>query len=194
MSKTQFFNELRISLKNFREEEVKKIIAFYDELIEEKKENGITEDDAIASFGDIKNIVNTVSADLVMERTEDKKPRTMSNFFIILGICASPILLPIGIAFFTVFISIVIVFFALVFSFAVSAFAILISTFPITYQLIMDGVDISVIMMAIGGCLIATGVLTILTIITFKLGNYILNAIIKLFTKLIKKKSNKGEI
>jgi len=192
MNKNQFYNEIRENLKNFSSAEVDNIIEYYDEIIVEKTEVGMSEEEAIDSFGEIKNIVNSITADLVLVRSESKKPNSVRNFFIILGICASPILLPIGIAFFAVFLSFLIVILSLIFSFSVSAIAILISIIPMAIEMNLSGAGYPVILIAIGLALLVSGIMILLTIGTIQIGRSILNMINKKFSNSIKNKS-KGE-
>jgi uncharacterized membrane protein len=201
MNKQQFIMELRNSLKSFSLEEVKKIIDYYEELIEEKKEEGLKEEEIINDFGDIKSIVHAVTADLMIERTntyesnENKvnKTNNVKNFFIILGICASPILLPLGIGFFAIFLSLAVVFISLIFSFGVTAIVLLAMIIPGVIQVVASGAGSAYIIIYISGMLLGSGIMILLTIGTIHLGKYLLNLIIKAFSKAVKKRT-KGEI
>ena len=195
MKKNEFLNSLKSRLKAFNESEVKSIMDFYDELIEEKKENGLSEEEAIASFGDMNSIVNKVSADLVLTRSNNQTSNPAKNFLIILGICASPILIPIGIALSAVVFSLIVVVFSLLISFLVSGIAVLVALIPMVISMIMSGTAPSIIIMAVGMCLVACAILTYLAILTIQGGKAALQAIIKFFSKRIKNKSevNKNE-
>lgn len=192
MNRNEFYNGIRVNLRKFSSSEVDKIIEYYDELISEKMESGMSEEEAVNSFGDIRNIVNVVTADLVMERSKNEKNNSLRNFFIILGICASPILLPIGIAFFAIFLSFIIVFFSLVVAFSASAIGILISIFPLSFEMYRAGNDMGLIILGAGGLLLASGICVLLTVATLQVGKYFMIFLNKSLSKLIKKKT-KGE-
>lgn len=190
MTKSEFLKELRKNLSKFNIDEINNIIDFYDEIIEEKQENGMTEDEAVASLGELKNIIDNVSAELVYKRSEKKKSRQpLRNFTIILGICASPILLPLGITFFVLFITISGVFLSLIFAFGVTAGSFLLATIPMAVDLFASGGSISLIMIQVGICLFIVGLFTLLTISVIKISHTVLNSINKTFSKLIKKKT-----
>jgi uncharacterized membrane protein len=193
MNKIEFLNELENYLHSFRQEEVKKIREYYDELIEEKKDHGEKEEDVIASFGDVKNIAQVVTADLIMERSSDQKTNSLRNFFIILGICATPILLPLGIVFFALFLMFAIVFFAMTFSFSISAAAILAVIIPTVVQMSATGTPLGVILVYIGASLSASAILALLTLGSIRLGKFLFDSMIRTFSRLVKKKS-KGDI
>lgn len=190
MTKSEFLKLLRQNLSKFSNDEIDDIIDFYDEIIEEKKENGMSEDEAITSLGEVKNIINNVSAELVYKRSEEKNSKqVLRNFFIILGICASPILLPLGFTFLILFLSIFIVLISLIFAFGVAAGAVLLSTIPMAIDLFASGGSLSLIMIQVGICLFIVGLFTLLTISVIKISHTVLNSINKTFSKLIKKKT-----
>lgn len=192
MNKVGFYREIRGSLKNFSSYEVEKIIEYYDELILEKVENGMSEKEAINSFGDLRNLTNNLKADLVLERSENVKTNSFKNFLIILAICSTPILLPIGIAFFAVFFSLFIVFLSLVLAFTVSSFALLVGAVFGAFQMYALGRDYSTIIMVVGGMVFASGLLLILGMASLQVGSSLLNVINRRFSKRVKRKSNGG--
>ena len=192
MMKKEFIHELKLKLKSFNHIEVDKIIDFYSELIDEKIESGMKEEAAIKSFGDIDLIVKRVSADLVIERIDNKSSKPITSFLIILGICASPILIPIGIGFFAVFISIFITFFSIIFAFFISSIAVFAGSIVYAYEMYKLGHEFSSIFLMLGVAFIVSSVLMLLTIYTAKISKYILNLIVRAFSSMIKKKT-KGQ-
>ncbi|NLD26673.1 MAG: DUF1700 domain-containing protein [Acholeplasmataceae bacterium] len=192
MRKNEFLATLQAKLKNFNHSEVRKITEYYTELIDDKMENGMSEAEAVASLGDINSIINQVTADLIMERSNDQKTNPVKNLFIILGICASPILIPIGIALFVVFLSLLVVFFSVFLSFAASSISLLFAAIVTSVRFLSLNADLGLILVNAGGLLISCGILAILSVWTFRLGRLLLNTIIKGFSSMIKKKA-KGE-
>lgn len=58
MNKTEFLRELEKELKKINKKEYKNYILYYDELIEDYKEDGNSEEEAIEKIGNPKNIAN----------------------------------------------------------------------------------------------------------------------------------------
>ncbi|MGD9605012.1 MAG: DUF1700 domain-containing protein [Bacilli bacterium] len=189
MNKNEFLLVLKSRLKAFKKEEVDGIIAFYDELIEEKKENGLDEKAAIESFGTIENIISKTTADLVINRSNNQTSSPLKNFWIILGICASPILIPIGIALGAVAFALVVVVLSLLISFVASAVAILVSLIPMAISMVISGVQLPIILLTIGLAMIALAMIGYLSLVTFQLGKKALAAINTYFSKRIKRKT-----
>ena len=102
MKKSEFLEELRIKLSVLPENEVEKSVEFYSEMIDDRLEDGMTEDEATRELGDVGRIVNEVIYStplpkLIREKVRPKhKLSTLEWVLIILG---SPIWLSIGIAF-----------------------------------------------------------------------------------------------
>ena len=187
MNKKDFLKILSNELEKFDPNEVKGIIDYYEELISDKVEVGISEEEAVASLGNIKNIVDVVKADLLVERSKTKSNKGIKNAFLILGICASPLLLPVGFAFFIVYAVFIIVYAALIFAFGVSAGACLVSAVPTAVEMGLLGYAYYDIMFGIGTMLFVTGIMTLLVVGIYRVGSRILHIINKAFGLLIKK-------
>lgn len=115
MNKQDFLNQLKEELKMYPVEETSKSIEYYDEAIEDRVEDGMTEAEAIASLGPISEIVNQIKGELplktiVKEKTEGKKLPVWAIVLIILGF---PIWISVAAVIFSLYISI----WAIVFSF-----------------------------------------------------------------------------
>lgn len=190
MKKVEFLNELRSSLKQFKEDEVKEIISYYDEMINDRLEEGKTEETVIESLGSIKLISARIQSDLMNVRLSqpDNKNivKSSNNFFIVLMLCASPALIPLGIAFFAVFISLFITFGALIFSFGVTAIALIVAAIPATI-IAVSNIGIGSGLLVFGVMLILTGVFALLTVAMISAGGEMLNFIIKQTNKIINK-------
>jgi|SRR5690554_1699153 len=194
MNKEKFYENIRKKLNGFKKEEVDGIIEYYDELVNDKIESGLSEEEVISSFGDIDDMINEIKANLVMERSEKREANVLKNFLIILGVISSPILLPLAIVFSLVFFIILLVIVILLFSFSVSAIAVLLSVVLASIELIFTSREIGLTLILLGSGLIASSLLWFITIEIFRLGKYLLNAINKLFIQKLKKKKNKGEM
>ena len=58
MNKIEFINEIKCRLSNYPEEEIDKAMSFYVESIEDRVEDGMSEEEAVASLGNINDIVD----------------------------------------------------------------------------------------------------------------------------------------
>ena len=120
MAKGEFLLKIRSECKGFEKIETDKIIAYYDELINDKMEAGLSEEEAVFSLGDIKKIIEIAQSDLLFERSKIKNNFGLKTTLLILGICATPVLLPIGIAFFVILLILFIVYGSLLITFGVT--------------------------------------------------------------------------
>ena len=64
MRKQDFIKELRINLSFLPKEEIEDRISFYCELIDDKIEEGLKEEDAIKSIGSVDEIINQIINDM----------------------------------------------------------------------------------------------------------------------------------
>lgn len=188
MNKQEFFKILRKKLYAFDVSEVDTIIGYYNEMIEDKKDTGMSEEEAIASLGEINKLVTQISADLVVTRSDEQR-KPLSNIWIILGICASPILLPIGIVFVAVTFTVFIVMISLLLAFSATGIGLLIGLVPMLIFMIQSGVDFGVILVQLGGIMCASGVMILLVYYIVKIGRIMLHHSNKWFSRVIKKRS-----
>ena len=94
MRKQDFIKELRINLSFLPKEEIEDRISFYSELIDDKIEEGLKEEDAIKSIGNVNEIVDQIINDMPLSKiAKDKiKPkRKLSALEVTLIIIGSPI-------------------------------------------------------------------------------------------------------
>lgn len=120
MTKQEFLTRLEEELSGLPQEDIAERLAFYSEMIEDRKEEGASEEEAVAGIGPIdavaKQIVDEIPiGKLVRERVKPK--RRMGAGEIILLILGSPIWLSLLIAAFAVILSVYIVIWAVIISF-----------------------------------------------------------------------------
>ena len=134
MNKQEFLNSLREGLNCLPKEDVEERITFYNEMIEDLVEDGMTEEQATAEIGSVDDIVSQVIEEtpitkLVRERVRPK--RRLNALEIILLVLGSPIWL----------------------SLLIAAFAVLLSVYVVIWALIISlwAVEISLIAAAVGG-------------------------------------------
>lgn len=103
MTKNEFLNRLRDSLKGYSEKEVDNSIEYYSEMIDDRIEDGVSEEDAVASLGDINEIIKSIKVNMplksvikakVSESKEKRGGSGLSASSIILIILFFPIWLP----------------------------------------------------------------------------------------------------
>ncbi len=193
MNKIEFFKQIKENLKLFDQQEVNEIITYYEEIIADKVENGFTEEEAINSLGNVDSIINELKVNIVMKRSEKKSTNSLKNFTIILGICSTPILLPLGITFAVLFFSIFIILFSLIFSFGVTGCTVIIAVLFESIRGLIDGGELSVMLIQLGLGLFSSSFLIIITLELLKVTKILLNKTNKSFLRVIKKISKKGE-
>lgn len=69
MKKNEFINKLRFQIRKFEKEEKEEIVRYYNELIDDRLDNGEKEEKIIDSLGSVKEIVSN----LVQERQNGSK-------------------------------------------------------------------------------------------------------------------------
>jgi len=191
MNKAEFIKALDIELARFDASEKKEILAYYNELIDEKIERGYSEAQAVASIGKIKDVSAGIKADLVNIRlTKRSSLSKISNSFwmLILVLFASPILLPVGIAFLAIFFSVSVTLLSLVLGFGLGAVVTAVAAIPIVIKAYAN--------LGIGGAILVSGVILVviaafalLALVIFRVTIDLLKAIVTGLVKIIKKKS-----
>ena len=131
MRKNEFLNEIRGALRGYHRNEVENSIEFYSEMIEDRVENGMTEEAAVASLGNIDMIIKNIKLDMplksvIRETAKEKKEerirenKHLSAGTIILLILGAPLWIPLLI----VAMSIFLVFFILLWVFDIVLFVV----------------------------------------------------------------------
>lgn len=101
MNKREFVLNLRQKLSGLPTREVEERLAFYSEMIDDRVEEGITEEDAVAEIGSVDGVASQIIADipLVKIAKEKIKPkRRMRAWEIVLLAVGSPVWLSLAIA------------------------------------------------------------------------------------------------
>lgn len=193
MDKREFLKAISHNLKGFDKSEINGILAYYEEIIAYKMESGLTEEEAVASLGDINDITNEIKVNLVSKRDDKKISNSLKSFIIILGICSSPILLPLGVAFAVLFLCLFIVSFMIIIVFGLTGISIVIAVFLNSIRTLSTGGDIATIFIQLGLGFISSAFLIGLTMELYKAMKILLNKTNQLFIKTIKKKAKKGD-
>lgn len=119
MTKNEFLGTLRARLSGLSESDIEEHISFYSEIIEDRIEDGASEEDAVCGIGSVEDIAAQIIADVPLTKIakERIKPkRRLRAWEIVLLAVGSPIWLSLGIAAFAVILSLYVVIWALIIS------------------------------------------------------------------------------
>ena len=128
MDKQEFLRELRMGLNGLPQEDIEERLSFYAEMIDDRVEEGLTEQEAVAAIGSVAEVVAQIIGDTPLTKIvkEKIKPRRrLSAWEIVLLALGSPIWL-----------SLLISLFAVVLSLYVSLWAVLVSIWSVFAALI----------------------------------------------------------
>ena len=120
MCKQAFLDALREHLAGLPQEDIEERLAFYAEMIDDRVEEGITEEEAVAAIGSVEEIFAQIIEEipftkLVKERI--RREKRLSAWEIVLLAVGSPIWLALLIAAFAVVLSLYVVLWAVIISF-----------------------------------------------------------------------------
>lgn len=172
MTKNEFLESLRNALSEMDEEDRAKQLEYYSEMIDDRIEDGCTEEEAISALGSIYDIKKTIFAEMPLlkkVKTNIKPKKKMRAWQKVLLIISAPIWGSLFFAFACVAFALLIVVWALVislyavtFSLAISSIAMLASS-PI---LLMNANAVQAVII-FGAALIVAGIALLSFIISF---------------------------
>lgn len=119
MNKQEFLSLLRQELSGLPEEDIEERVAFYEEMIDDRMEEGVTEEEAVRAAGPVREIVSQIVSEtpitkLVKERIRPK--RQLQAWEIVLLVLGFPLWFPLLIAAFAVLLSVYIVIWSVILS------------------------------------------------------------------------------
>ena len=127
MNKSEFLEQLEQKISALPADETVKSLEFYSEMIDDSIEDGMTEEEAVESLGDIDKIVENIASELSFSsilKTKITKRRSKNLWLIItVALLGSPIWVSVAVALFAVILAIYISVWAVVAAFDVTAFA-----------------------------------------------------------------------
>jgi len=91
MNKEEFLNSLRKRLKGLPNNEIEERISFYSEMIDDRVEEGLSEEEVIEGFGGIDNVVRQIASEsnlfsIVKEKIKpNKSPNALLIVLLVLG-------------------------------------------------------------------------------------------------------------
>ena len=119
MNKQEFLAQLRSALSGLPEEDVIERLTFYSEMIDDRMEDGLPEEDAVRAIGSVDALVPQILADIPLSRLVKQKipPKNkLSAWAVILLALGSPIWLCLLLALFAVVLSLTAAFWAVLIS------------------------------------------------------------------------------
>ncbi len=133
MTKQEFLASLRESLHGLPPADIEERVAFYDEMIDDRMEEGLTEEEALAEIGSVESVITQIAAEtpltkLVKEKVRKERQRSGKGLSTVLLVLGSPI-----------WVSLLIAAFAVVLSLAVSVWAVVISLYAAAVSLVVGG-------------------------------------------------------
>jgi len=94
MNKIKFLLSLHDKLSGLPQDEVEERLSFYGEMIEDRMEEGISEEEAVASAGDVDEIAAQIMSESLSEKSVPQKAkpkRRMGAWEIVLLVLGSPV-------------------------------------------------------------------------------------------------------
>ena len=142
MNKLEFLDELQKKLYGLPKEDIDDRVCFYEEMIDDRIEEGMSETDAIASLGNSDDIAAEIIAKTPLSRIvkEKIKPkRTIGTMDIVLIVLGSPIWITLLAVAYAVVISV----YAVLWSGIVSVWAVFVSLCGVAFGGIIGGVIVA---------------------------------------------------
>ena len=126
MKKEEFIAQLRKELSGLPKKELEERLTFYSEMIDDRMEEGLTEQDAVSDIGSVEEISTQIISDIPFRKIAKEKitkQRRFKNWEILLLALGAPIWVSLAIAAFAVLFSLFIAVFSVIFSVAVALIA-----------------------------------------------------------------------
>ncbi len=139
MNKQEFLTRLKNGLSGLPKEDIEERLKFYEEMIDDKIEEGIPEESAVSEIGSIDELISQITADNPLPKIEPEEleaPRKLKLWEIILLILGSPIWVSLLLAVAAVVISV----FAVVWCVIITLWAVFISLAFCGLGLILGGI------------------------------------------------------
>lgn len=130
MNKAEFTQQLTNSLAGLSQYDINRSVDYYTEMIDDRVEDGMTEEDAVAALGSIDEIRSKILEEVPITKIVKEKMTPKRSFGageIVLLVLGSPLWLPLLLAGIIVILAIYISFWSIIFSLYVADFSVFIS-------------------------------------------------------------------
>lgn len=188
-SKVKWFTELNNELiKYASHEEAEEIISYYEEMIDDRMENG---EDIHQILNDYhpKSIAKSMIPEIVSKRTSDDHKTTRNLWLIVLILFSTPILIPLGVVYLSIMIAVM--------SIMISGIAVVFSGFAaVIGQVIRSfalGLAMPEFMVSVGVSLLALVICLLIGYYMIKVSWWLLQHLAIWFSRLIVRKRDENE-
>ena len=162
MTKAEFLAELRAAISGLPEADIEKSLDFYSEMIDDRVEDGLSEEEAVAALGSVENIKTQILKDIPITKIIKEKVKPKRSFrgweiaVIILGFPLwFPLLISVAAVIFSVYVtlwSVIVVLYSVDLAFFAGAIAGVLGSIPI----MLTG-NIPAVLLVLGGGLVCAG-------------------------------------
>ncbi len=184
--KDEWMKELKFELdRYFRSEEVTEILSYYEEMIDDRMENG---EDIVSILNDYdaKSIAKSMIPNVISRRTGKDEKMTSNLWMIVLVLFSTPILIPLGVVYLSIMIS--------VFSVLISGVAVMLSGFGVVIIQVIGGFSTGLalpeFMVTIGIALLALVICLLIGYVMVKASWWLLEHMAIWFSRLIVRKKD----
>ncbi|MBO5088928.1 MAG: DUF1700 domain-containing protein [Lachnospiraceae bacterium] len=101
MNKSEFLAALRERLNGVPEEDINKSLDFYEEMIDDRVEDGMSEEEAVEALGSMEEIINQILSEVSLPKLVKEKVRpkqTLKAWEVVLLVLGAPVWVPIVLA------------------------------------------------------------------------------------------------
>ena len=126
MTKTEFMSSLREKLSGLGEEDIRKSLDYYSEMIDDRIEDGMTEEEAVADVGTPDECASAILMDMPLSKVvkaKINKERSIKWWDVLLIILGAPLWVPILLTVLSVAFVVAVTLFAVVIAFAACVIA-----------------------------------------------------------------------
>ena len=174
MKKDEFMSKLDKALENITEQEKIEILAYYQEIIDDKIDSGLDEDDAVRSVGTVEEIISQV---LVEETEKPQASKGYNKRLLIVLIAGAPLWIPLILATLSVIVSVYVSAWAIVVSLCATELSLIVAS-PlsiISSFVIMFTDNLATGFLTLGASIFALGIVLIAFVPIVKLVKYSMN-------------------
>lgn len=145
MNKESFLSALRSRLAGLPQEDVEERLNFYAEMIEDRMEEGLSEEEAVAEVGSVDEIAAQILGDIPLSKiVKNKMPkRRLQAWEIVLLVLGFPVWFPLLIAGVAVVFSLYIIIWAVIVSLWAAFVAVLVSAFALIIVGVWSAISVS---------------------------------------------------
>ena len=117
MNKERFLDELESRLSGLPKKDIEERIVFYSEMIDDRMEDGVSEEDAVLGIGSVDMVVDQIMSEIPLAKLVKEKvrpKRSLKAWEIVLLVLGAPLWIPLVIAAIAVLFSVYVVTWAVV--------------------------------------------------------------------------------